>query len=444
VTAPRATLLYAGISGALLDLGNALADSRTIMPVFVGRLSSSAVAVGAIETIRGVGFFLPQLLVAHRARRRRYRKPLYLLAGATRAVSLLGLGLAVFFQTLVHRWDLLLALVFLFWSVFCASVGAAQVPYTDVFARVVPSSHRSRLLGGRGLIGGLLGVAAGVAIRYRLAASDQGITAFAGVFLAAALAFGLSTGVFALITEPPAPGSYSRASLRTVLADNLVTLRRDRRFRIFLVSQILDTITLTALPFYVVQVTRTAALPEADVGLLIAANTVGTVGLNPLWGWWGDRRGKLALVRAVAPLALISPLAAIGLGPLPLLPDWASRGVYVAIFFLNGACASGRIVGDLGYLMEISPDDRRAEYSGYLNTWLTPFRLLPVIVAFLEPWISLTGIFALAAVAAAARIRSLAELRRADVTEIGAVQDGVPGPDRARETGVDAGSDSRH
>ena len=50
--------------------------------------------------------------------------------------------------------------------------------------------------------------------------------------------------------------------------------------------------------------------------------------------------------------------------------------------------------------------------------WLAPIRLLPVVVAFLEPWISLAGIFALAAVAAAARIVSLAQLHRVDGTGI--------------------------
>ena len=440
----RASLLYAGISGALLDLGNALADSRTIMPLFVGRLGSSAVAVGALETIRGVGFFLPQLVVAHRARRRRYRKALYLVAGGFRAGTLLALGLALFVGTLLDRPDVLLALVFLLWSVFSVAVGAAQVPYTDILARVVPSSQRSRLLGGRGLLGGLLGVAAGFAIRYHLSVTGGTLTAFAGIFLAGAATFALSTAVFALINEPPAPGLHPPERLRALLADNLLTLRRDRRFRLFLLSQILDATVLTALPFYIVQVSRAGALPEADVGLLVAANTVGAVGLNPLWGWWGDRQGKLRLLRTLAPLGLISPVLAIGLASLPALPLWAARGAYVAIFFLNGACASGRVVGDLGYLMEISPDDRRAEYSGYLNTWLAPIRLLPVVVAILEPWISLVGIFALAAAASAARIVALAWLRRVDdVAALGAeqhVRPGAPPPPGV----VDAGSDSRH
>ena len=383
------------------------------MPLVVGRLSPSPVAVGALETIRGIGFFLPQLVVAHHARRTPYRKPLYLLAGATRAISLFALGLALFWETLLHRPDILLAVVFLLWSAFCVSVGAAQVPYTDVFARVVPARQRSRLLGGRGLVGGLLGVAAGFTVRHRLSATGGTVASFGGILIAGAVVFAASTAAFALVREPPAPGQHSPERFRTFLADNLLTLRRDRRFRIFLLSQVLDTIALAALPFYIVQVSRTASLPDADVGFLLAANTVGAVGLNPLWGWWGDRHGKLALLRLVAPLALIAPLAAIALGLLPPPPDvWMTRGVYLAIFFVNGACTSGRIVGDLGYLMEISPDHRRPEYSGYLNTWLAPIRLLPVVVAFLEPWISLVGIFYLAALAAAGRIASLGVLRR--------------------------------
>ena len=380
------------------------------MPMFVARLSPSTVAVGAIETIRGVGFFLPQLLVAHHAQRRQRRMPLYLAAAGTRAACLLVLGAVLFSGDLVQEPTRLLAVVLLVWSVFCVSVGAAQVPYTDVFARVIPSGQRSRVLGGRGLVGGLLGVGAGLAVRHHLSVSGAAAPSYAAIFLAGGLAFALSAAAFARIPEPIAPRTTPPAPLGTFLVENLRALRSDRRLRLFLVSQLLDAAALTALPFYAVQVSRTGALPDADVGLLVAAHTLGAVGVNPLWGWWGDRRGKLALLRVVAPLALVSPVLAIGLGSLSTAPLWVTRGAYLAIFFLNGACASGRVVGDLGYLMEISPDDRRAEYSGYVNTWLAPVRLLPLLVAFAEPWISLGGIFALAALAAGGRMVSLAWL----------------------------------
>jgi len=379
--------------------------------MFVTRVTASAVAVGAVETIRGVGFFLPQLLVAHWAQRSRYRKPLYLVAAAVRPCALLLISAIILSGTLVPGGSLGLGAIFLFWTVFSLSVGAAQVPYADIFARVVPAGQRSRLLGGRGLVGGILGVAAGLAIRRQLLVTDAAITAYAAVFIVAAIVFALSAIAFALITEPPAPVTRPPARLRALLADNFATVRTDRRFRTFLIAQVLDAAVLTAVPFYVVQVSRSHALAEADVGLLLAAQTVGTVGLNPLWGWWGDRYGKLPLLRAAAPLALIGPIVAVVLGSVAGLPAPIITTLYVAIFFLNGACTSGRVVGDLGYLMEISPDDRRAEYSGYLNTWLAPVRLLPVLAAVAEPWISLNGTFAFAAIAAAARIRVLSALR---------------------------------
>jgi Major Facilitator Superfamily len=302
------------------------------------------------------------------------------------------------------------------WTLFCPSVGAAQVPYADVFARVIPAGQRSRLLGGRGLAGGLLGVGAGLAVRYHLDLTGAEVGAYAIIFLAGAVAFGLSAVAFALIHEPPTPGRTEAIALRALLAENVRTLRGDRRFRLFLVSQMLDAVALSALPFYVVQVARTGALPDADVGLLLAAHTVGAVGVNPLWGWWGDHRGKLALLRTAAPIALVTPLAAIALAALPGLALEVTRPAYLAIFFLNGASASGRIVGDLGYLMEISPDDRRAEYSGYLNTWLAPIRLLPLLVALAERWLSLAGIFALAAGAAALRMAYLSRLDQLERT----------------------------
>ena len=380
------------------------------MPMFIGRLSPSTIAVGAIETIRGVGFFLPQLLVAHHAQRRPHRMPLYLAAAGTRAACLLVLGAALFSADLVQEPTRLLVVVFVVWSVFCLSVGTAQVPYTDVFARVIPSGQRSRVLGGRGLVGGLLGVGAGLVVRHHLSTSGATAPSYAAIFLAGGVAFALSAAAFARIPEPTAPRTAPPAPLGTFLVENVRALRSDRRLRFFLVSQLLDTVALTALPFYAAQVSRTGALPDADVGLLMAAHTLGAVGLNPLWGWWGDRRGKLALLRVLAPLAVVSPVLAIALGPFSAVPLWATRGAYLTIFFLNGACASGRIVGDLGYLMEISPDDRRAEYSSYVNTWLAPVRLLPLLVAFAEPWISLSGIFALAAVAAGGRMVSLSWL----------------------------------
>ena len=108
-------------------------------------------------------------------------------------------------------------------------------------------------------------------------------------------------------------------------------------------------------------------------------------------------------------ISAISPLLAIALPVLDLSPNGTLAG-YALVFFFVGASLSGEIIGDLGYLMEISPDDRRPEYSGYMNALVAPSRLLPVVAGALLEIISFQALFAVAA--AAALLGRLAVLRR--------------------------------
>lgn len=104
----------------------------------------------------------------------------------------------------------------------------------------------------------------------------------------------------------------------------------------------------------------------------------------------------------------MSPLLAIILPAQRLSPEGTLAG-YALVFFFVGASVSGEIVGDLGYLMEISPDDRRPEYSGYMNALVAPSRLLPFVAGALLEVLSFQTLFAVAV--AAALLGRLAVLR---------------------------------
>lgn len=186
-------------------------------------------------------------------------------------------------------------------------------------------------------------------------------------------------------------------------------MRRDRAFRLFLYVQLLGGVTKMVVPFYIVQARAVGGLPEREVGTLLAAQAIGGIALNPLWGWWGDRRGKLSLLKVLAVIGAISSLLAIVLPILDLSSSETLAG-YALVFFFVGASVSGEIIGDLGYLMEISPDDRRPEYSGYMNALVAPSRLLPVVAGALLEILSFQAVFAVAA--AAALLGRLAVLRR--------------------------------
>lgn len=412
--AVRRNFVWAALNGALFELGASFADSGTIVPAFLGRLGAGAPAVGAAATIARFGWLFPQLFAANYAQGVRHRKPIYLVGGTGRAVSL-GLLAAILFAWPSAPGEtaaplMLLVTFFGLWTAFSFIAGLAGVPYNDVIARTIPSGWRSRLLAVRLFTGGVLAAAAGLLVRAILGdAPAASLQPYALIFGAGAVVLALSTACFARIEEPPAPAGRRRPAFAGFLRDGLEVVRADRRFRLFLYVQWLSNVTRMSAPFYLLQARQVSGIPELEVGTFLAAQMVGTVVLNPLWGWWGDRRGKLSLLKVLTGITAVSPLLAIALS-LHGVPGSLALAGYALVFFFVGAAMTGEIVGDLGYLMEISPDERRPEYSGYLNGLAAPSRLLPFVGGFVVALASFQLLFVLSALAVAARFLVLARL----------------------------------
>ena len=77
---------------------------------------------------------------------------------------------------------------------------------------------------------------------------------------------------------------------------------------------------------------------------------------------------------------------------------------FAGLFVLIGALINGTTIGYLGYLMEISPDDRRPAYSAYFNVLVSPAALLPILGAAIVDAISLQTVFVAAVMAAAVQL----------------------------------------
>ena len=154
------------------------------------------------------------------------------------------------------------------------------------------------------------------------------------------------------------------------------------------------------LPFYILQVAP-GERAITFVGILLGAQTVGALRSNGLWGRWGDHRGKLSLLRLVSPLNSVGPIAILlwmafgAAGSLWFLP-W-----FAFLFFVLGAVGNGRAIAYIGYLMEISPQDRRPACSGYFNALVAPAALFPILGAGIAVSFNFTVVFALSLAAAA-------------------------------------------
>ncbi len=222
----------------------------------------------------------------------------------------------------------------------------------------------------------------------------------------------LSTLLFVLAGEPPFEVREQRSRAATTVGAFLRAgwdvLCRETRFRLFLYVQWLGAATQMALPFYVLAAAG-RGVTAGDVGLLLGAQTVGALASNAFWGRIGDRLGKLPLVAAVGVLRLVPPA-----GALALLATQAGLPGFVLLFVAIGALTNGMTIAYLGYLMEISPDDRRPAWSAYFNALAAPAALSPLLGAALVEAVSIGAVFVVAIAAALVQLWLIWRLSQAD------------------------------
>jgi len=196
------------------------------------------------------------------------------------------------------------------------------------------------------------------------------------------------------------------------LRHGIAIFRTDRRFRLFLYAQWLSGAVAMALPFYILQVTAVQGA-ASSVALLLGAQTAGALLSNPLWGWLGDARDKRSLLEFAAAISMLPPLLVVAW----IATDRAAAVLpwFTAVSVLLGAVGNGGTIAQLGYLMEISPDDRRPAYSGYFNALAAPAALLPLAGAVIAEAASYAAVFAASGTAAALQFLAVCRLRKIEI-----------------------------
>jgi hypothetical protein len=396
-------------AGIFFQGGAAAVDSSTIIAALVHGLTGSAFAVGAASAILRFGWLSPQLFVAYFAQRSTRRLPYYMVGAFGRATCLAALaGVLAIAEGLPN--GVVIGLFFGLWVTYSFVSGIVAVPYNDIVGRSIPSTKRSRLLAVRFFGGGLLAlVVAAVAHRF-LSGMPFPSGYGAIVFLGAVLLY-VSSFSFVSSGEPsvPVPTSESTGFV-AFMREGVQVFRVDHHFRLFVYSQWLGGAVMMALPFYILQAIAFRAT-SADVAFLLGAQTAGALLSNALWGWWGDHHGKRSLLEGVAVLRTVPPLLALVWSWVAVTWAVPTLAGFAVIFLVLGALGNGITIAMLGYLMEISPDDRRPAYSGYFNALVAPAALLPVAGAAIVEATSLSGVFAVSLGAALLQYLTLRRLR---------------------------------
>jgi MFS family permease len=346
------------LDGGSWWFGMSFISGTVILPLYVSHFTNNPLLFGLISFLSTAGYLLPQLFVANWVERAPLKKffpvtlgfflermPLFLMAPAAYflATSQPTLALIVFF--LLYAWH---------------SIGAGLViiGWQDMVAKIIPVEKRGRFFGITNFIGNGAGILGALAVPFILERS-QFPSGYVLAFGAAAVMVLLSWIFLSLTREPAVPSSKPRVSQLEYLRSLPGVLRRDRNFRMYLLSQIIFSLSGMATGFLVVYCVKTWNMPDAQASGLTIALQVGLALANLFFGFFSDRRGhklSLEICFLISTLALVLAIFA----PSPL---W-----FFPIFFLRGAVNAGTFISGISIVYEFTGAEDRPTYIGLAST----------------------------------------------------------------------------
>jgi MFS family permease len=430
------------VNGALMTFAHTFEDPRTILSIFVLRLTSSDTMVGLVTGIFMAGWYLPQFLVSSLVEHKERKLPYYALWAKVRIVSRVIMVLSVFLIGASHPAALFWVFL-MFWTAASLGAGFAGMPFLEVVAKTIPERRRGGFFGMRRIIGAVLGIGAGIAAKYVLAPGfPLGFPANYGLLMAfATVAAAVAVLSFCGIEEPASPVSPARRPFTEHLRSGVALIGADANYRQFIFTRVLWSITAMAFPFYAVYAVSNLGMEESAAGIFATLWVAGSLAGNLVWSQVIDRHGSRAALVGSGVLALASPLIAC---VVVLIPDGALAGVasdsqataggaagarqvlFMSTFVMNAFAFHGRVVSNMTYLLEIAPVERRPTYIGLANTLTFPLAMSPVIGGLLVGFTSYFWMFAVAAVVGVAGLWAVLMLERGgrrerDSMEMGAV-----------------------
>lgn len=345
------------LDSGLFWFASSFASSATILPLFVSKLTTSALPIGLVAVIAQGGWYLPQLFTANLVERLPRMKPV-----------VVNLG---FFLERVPFWLMVLApvlaltspeaalvVLLLTWAWHNIGAGVIAPAWQDLVARCFPVQRRGRFFGIAAFLGAGSG-ALGAGASAWLLAEIEFPASFVAILGVAAVGITLSWVFLALTREPVQGVVAERRSQSRYLAELPGLLRSDGNFARFLLARLLLAGGGMGTGFLTVAAVQRWSLPDSQVGFFTAAMLVGQTAGNLLFGLLADRRGNLLVLR----IGAVAYALAFGLA-------WALQApqFYWFVYVLLGLGASSTLISGILVVLEFAPSDRRPTYVGLANT----------------------------------------------------------------------------
>ncbi len=376
------------LDGVFFGLAWGFGSMGTILPLFVSRMTDSALLIGIIPAIHAVTWQLPQLFLANRIARLRHYRPLVMLLTLHERIPFLGLALVAFFlPSLGNKLALALIFLLLLWQGLGA--GLTANPWQSMIAKIIPSDWRGTFLGTQAALVNIsisiTAVAAGFILN-RL--PDR--TDFTLSFVLTAVLLGISMLFLGSTREPQDTEKSIPIRQHLPWREWLDILRRDRNFSAFLGVRFLSSFSTMGFAFYIVYGLRRFGMDEVTAGFLTAALTITQTVANAVMGWMGDRFGHRAMLVAGSLAAVASSLLAW---------DAPSLGWMYPAFILSGLANVAYWTTGIAITTEFGSEETRPTYIGLSNTLVAPATILaPILGGWLADAVSFQATFMISAI----------------------------------------------
>ncbi len=357
------------LAQALSKTGDALSDSKVVLPWLLGAIGAPASLVGLLVPIRESLALLPQILIGGVIRRFPVRKGFWVGASLVEGlcVLLMGVVAAAGLRGAAAGWTIVGLLV-----VFSTARGVASIAAKDTLGKTVSKGRRGRVNGHAATASGLAAGVVGLYLALSPAQARPDWLLYA-LIIAAGVCWLLAAAGFSRITEYPGATEGGRG-LGDLVRDQVLLLIRDAELQKFLTARALMLSTALVGPVYVGLAQAGTGQGLDGLGWLVVASGLAGAFSSSFWGALSDRSSRLTMAVAAMVCGVLGLAVLAALALMPAARE--SIGFYAVVLFVLGVGHAGVRIGRKTHVVDLAGGDRKAEYVALSNTIIGVFLLV--------------------------------------------------------------------
>jgi len=368
--------------------GKTFVSIATVLPVFLSFLTDSKTVIGLLPGIYVFFWLLPQIISAYFTEPIKQKKRIIVFLKIVYAFPwlILAIYFLLFFKTSPNA---ALVVFFIAFAIHALFGGLATPTWLAFIGKLIYRNRRGAFYGYWYIIGTVLAVFGAFAIKHILTAYPFPVN-FSICFLLAFSFLCLANTFLAITREPHTPKAADRMSPKEYFS-NAKLILKNVAFRRFVLCMVFFSFGPTmANAFYIIYAREKFNISIGDVGTFTAVLLISQIIAAAIGGKLIDKLGAKRVFTATMFFSAFCSIWALMTNNI--------TGVYI-IFIIMGISIGFSAVSYHNLILELAPSDKRATYTGLVNTIRAPFAAIsPVIGGMMIDCVSYKLLFVIAAI----------------------------------------------